>query len=91
MREHAHRACKRSEAFFDLLPDFLKTQVPVFAMSWEVVWCTEIHGTLPKVVPACTGGTWVTVPYMAYFGFTISTLAHGIHHGIHSVLRFIVK
>ena len=49
-----------------MLPDFLMTQVPVFAMSWEAVWCTEIHGTVPKVVPACTGGTWV--PYMAYFG-----------------------
>ena len=45
--------------FFDLLPDFLMTQVPVFTMSWEAVWCTEYHGIVPKVVPACTGGTWV--------------------------------
>ena len=52
--------------FFDLLPDFLMTQVPVFAMSWEAVWCTEYHGIVPKVVPACTGGTWVL--YVAYFG-----------------------
>ena len=34
--------------FFDLLPDFLMTQVPVFAMSWEAVWCTEYHGTGTK-------------------------------------------
>ena len=25
--------------------DFLMIQVPVFAISWEAVWCTEYHGT----------------------------------------------